>query len=174
MDQNRDQLREVEQARQRVAQDVRSVAENANVVERAKENVQGKVDDAKSAMSDQVRTARDKLADARDTMSTSMQSMRENIGNMNPMENPIGMLLAGLAVGFLIGLVLPVTRFEAERIGPMTEDMKDRVRQAGTEVVRRGGEVIKDTIDAGRDAAATSLKEQTRDITTGGTADSLQ
>jgi ElaB/YqjD/DUF883 family membrane-anchored ribosome-binding protein len=168
MDQERDQVREVEEARQRVAQDVRSVAENANVVDRAKENVQGKVDDAKSMMSERVRGAREKLESARETMQSSVQNMasnmRENMKNPNPMENPIGMLFAGLAVGFLIGLALPVTRFESERIRPLTDDMKDRMRQAGSEVVRRGGEVIKETIDAGREAATTSLREQARDI----------
>src|SRR5579884_1499345 len=168
MDQDRDQIRQVEDARERVAQDVRSVAENANVVERTKETVQGKVDDAKSAMGDRVRTAREKLESARDNVSSTMQSTmenaRSNMLNMNPMENPICMLIAGAAVGFLIGLALPITRFESERLGPVTDDMKDRMRQAGTEVVRRGTEVIKETIDAGREAATTSIREQARDM----------
>jgi hypothetical protein len=64
------------------------------------------------------------------------------------LENPIGMLLAGMAAGFLVGMLLPVTRFESERIGPMTDQMKDRMREAGGEIMRRGGEVIKDTITA--------------------------
>lgn len=174
MDQERDQVRQVEEARERVAQDVRSVAENANVVDRAKENVQGKVDDAKSMVSERVRGAREKLESARDTMQSSVQNMassvRENIKSPNPMENPIGMLLAGLAVGFLIGLALPVTRFESERIRPLTDDMKDRMRQAGSEVVRRGGEVIKETIEAGREAATTSIREQARDMGVGGSS----
>jgi len=139
MDQDRNQLRQVEDARERVAQDVRSVAENANIVERTKETVQDKVDDAKSMMSDRVRDAREKLETARDTMQESVQNMTSNLGNLNPMENPIGMLLAGLAVGFLIGLALPVSRFEAERIGPITDDVKDRMRRARGEVMRRGG-----------------------------------
>ncbi len=152
MDQERDQIRQVEDARERVAADVRNVAENANVVERTKETVQGKVDDAKSMMGDRVRDARDKLEDARDTMQGSVRSMASNIGNMNPMENPIGMLIAGLAVGFLIGMLLPVTRFEAERIGPITDDIKDRARQAGGEVMRRGTEVIIESIETSREA----------------------
>jgi ElaB/YqjD/DUF883 family membrane-anchored ribosome-binding protein len=164
MDQDRDQLRQVEDARERVAQDVRSVAENANVVERTKETVQDKVDDAKSMVSDRVRDAREKLETARDTMQESVQNMTSSLGNLNPMENPIGMLLAGLAVGFLIGLALPVTRFEAERIGPITDDVKDRMRRARSEVMRRGGDVIKETIEASREAAVNSLREQTREM----------
>jgi ElaB/YqjD/DUF883 family membrane-anchored ribosome-binding protein len=173
MDQDRNQIREVEDARERVAQDVRSVAENANVVERTKETVRGKVNDAKDTVSDTVQGARDRLTSARDSLQSSVQDMgssvRENIGNTNLMENPIAMLVGGLAVGFLIGLVLPVTRFEAERIGPIADDMKGRVRDAGTEVVRRGGEVIKETIDASRQAATNAVREQMNDMGSGGT-----
>jgi hypothetical protein len=153
MDQERDQIREVDDARRRVAEDVRSVAENANVVERAKETAQNKMDDMKSTMSARVQQAREKLMDARDQMQ-----------RMSPAENPIGMLIAGLAVGFLIGLALPVTRFESERLGPLTQDMKDKARQASGEVMRRGSEVIKETISAGKDAATDSIREQARDM----------
>lgn len=168
MDQDRDQIRQVEDARERVAQDVRSVAENANIVERTKENVQGKVDDAKSMVGERVRDARHKLEAARDSVQSSMQStvdnMRINAGNLNPMENPLGMMIAGLAIGFLIGLALPMTRFESERLRPVADDVKDRMRQARGEVVRRGTEVIKETIDAGRQAATSSIREQVSDI----------
>jgi hypothetical protein len=52
MDQERYEFREVEDARERVADDVRSVAYNANVVERGKEAAQSKMDDAKHAVMD--------------------------------------------------------------------------------------------------------------------------
>lgn len=123
MDQERDQVREVEDARRRVAEDVRNVAENANVVDRAKETV----------------------GDRMQQMRESARNIRQSVGRVNvprnANENPIGMLIAGAAVGFLIGLVLPVSRSESKRMGPIT-------REAGSEVVRRGGEVIKETISA--------------------------
>jgi ElaB/YqjD/DUF883 family membrane-anchored ribosome-binding protein len=153
MDQERDQIREVEDARRRVADDVRNVAENANVVERAKETAQSKMEEVRTGMGQRVQQARDKLIDARDQMQ-----------RMSPSDNPIGMMIAGAAVGFLIGLALPVTRFESERIGPLAQDMKDKARAAGNEVVRRGGEVIKETISASKDAATNSIREQTRDM----------
>jgi ElaB/YqjD/DUF883 family membrane-anchored ribosome-binding protein len=154
MDQERNEVRQVDDARRRVAEDVRSVAENANVVERAKETAQSKIDDVKS------------------TVGERMQQVRESARNinipMNASDNPIGMLIAGAAVGFLIGLALPVSRFESERIGPLAQDMKSKAREAGSEVMRRGGEVIKETISAGREAASSSIKEQTREMGLGG------
>jgi len=159
MDQERSEVREVEDARERVAEDVRNVAYNANVVERAKETAQGRVDDAKQMMGDRVRSARERLENARD----SVRDMARNMP-MNPTDNPMGMVFAGLAIGFLIGMLLPVTRFESERLGPMTDDMKERMRQAGTEVMRRGGEVIKETIESAKETATNSIREQTRDM----------
>lgn len=168
MDQERNQVREVDEARRRVAEDVRSVAENANVVERAKESAQHKVEDVKSNVGQRVQQAREKLSDARDQVQRMAGESAHNVRRMNPSENPLGMLIAGAAIGFLIGLVLPVSRFESERIGPIAHDMKDKARQAGSEVVRRGGEVIKETISAGKDAATNSIREQTRDMGIGG------
>lgn len=158
MDQDRSEVRQVEEARERVAEDVRNVAYNANVVDRAKERAQDRADDARQMMSDRIRGARERLESARD----SMRDMARNMP-MNPMENPMGMLFAGLAAGFLIGMLLPVSRFESERLGPMTDEMKQRMRRAGTEVMRRGGEVIKETIESATETARTSIREQTGD-----------
>ena len=167
MDQERNQSREVDEARRRVAEDVRSVAENANVPARAKEAAQAKMDEMKSSVGDRVAQAREKLEDMRGRM---QDATREGMRNMpmNPADNPIGMLIAGAAIGFLIGLALPVTRFESERIGPMAQDVREKARQAGTDVVRRGGEVIKETISASRDAATNSIREQAKDMGLGG------
>lgn len=52
-------------------------------------------------------------------------------------DNPMLMLLGGLAVGFIIGALVPVSRFENERLGPVAGDLKDRMREA-----------VKDSIDA--------------------------
>jgi hypothetical protein len=146
MDQERDQIREIEDARTRVSEDVRAVAENANVVQRAKETVGGRM-----------REARGKLEDARD-------AARDAALSLDPRENPLGMMLAGLAAGLLIGMLIPVSPFETRRIRPIARDVKERAKSAGNEAVRRGSEVIKETLDAGSQAARSSLREQMRDF----------
>lgn len=133
MDQERSEVREVEDARRRVADDVRSIAHDANVVDRAKENMQCRVGDL-----------RDRVSDVRDQLQDRMQDMSRGMRLRSA--NPIGMLLAGMAVGFLAGLLLPVRRSEDARLGPVAEEMKERARQARSEAIRRG-EVIKETID---------------------------
>lgn len=66
------------------------------------------------------------------------------------------MMLGGMAVGFLVGLLLPVSRYESERFRPIADDVKGRVRDASGEVLRRGSEVLKETV-----------REQTREWRTG-------
>ena len=149
MDQERYESNEVMEARERVTEDIREVAYNANVVERAKEAAQSKMGDAREA-----------LGEARHAMGEAGMRVRHMT-----VENPMAMLLAGMAVGFLIGMLLPVSRFESERIGPIAEDMKERARAAGGEMIRRGGEVIKESIKAGGDGATSMRPEQTSGMT---------
>ncbi|HEV2261454.1 MAG TPA: hypothetical protein VGR69_04085 [Candidatus Rubrimentiphilum sp.] len=131
MDQERYESNEIMDARERVTEDVREVAYNANVVERAQH---------------------------------AMGEAGMRVRHMT-VENPMAMLLAGMAVGFLIGMLLPVSRFEFERIGPIAEDMKDRARAAGGEMIRRGTEVIKESIKASGDGSTSMRPEQTSGMT---------
>jgi hypothetical protein len=105
----------------------------------------GMVDRAKSAINERVETAKSAMRDATNTMR-----------DMQPADNPMLMLLGGLAIGFLIGMLIPVSRFENEQLGPVADDLKDRVREAGAQAARRGGEVIKESIDAATESMTTS------------------
>ena len=115
MDQERFEVWEVRETRDRVADDIRDAGESVNVVQRAK----------------------------------------DAIGNIRSTENPMLMLLGGLAVGFIIGMILPISRFENERIGPVADELKSRAREAGAEAVRRGGEMIKESIQSTTETRST-------------------
>lgn len=92
---------------------------------------------AKSAINDRVETAKNAMRD------------------MQPGDNPMLMLLGGLAIGFLMGMLVPVSRFENEQLGPVADDLKGRVREAGAHAARRGGEVIKESIEAAGESRTT-------------------
>src|SRR5918996_6031447 len=48
-------------------------------------------------------------------------------------ENPLGLAIGGIAVGFLAGLLVPTSRIEDEKIGPMAEQVREQVKQTGQE-----------------------------------------
>ena len=115
----------------------------------------GMVDRAKSAISDRVETAKSTMRDA-----------TSNMRDLQPGDNPMLMLLGGLAIGFLIGMLIPVSRFENEQLGPMADDLKGRVREAGAQAARRGGDVIKESIEAATESMTASSSTSSRQGTT--------
>lgn len=56
-------------------------------------------------------------------------------------ENPVGLALGGLATGFLVGMLLPSSRLEDERVGPVADQVKETAAETGKEALDRGKEV---------------------------------
>lgn len=153
MDPERNHIHEqIEDARGRVAEDVQTIGDGLNVVDRTKEAISERVDGVKSAIGEKVSATKSAVGGA----------AKRTAGAVS--DRPLLMLLGGAAVGFLAGALFPVSRFEAEHVGPVAEDLTGKVKSAGAEAVRRGGTVIRETVQAGRDAAASSLKEQVHEF----------
>jgi hypothetical protein len=68
-------------------------------------------------------------------------------------ENPIGALLSGLAVGFLVGSLLPSTPVEDERLGALKNTLQTQAHGVGTQAIEHGKAVIRDTIEAAQQSA---------------------
>ena len=79
-------------------------------------------------------------------------------------ENPLGLAVGGVAVGFLTGLLMPSTRVEDERMGEVADQLKESVRETGQEALGRGKQVAQ---EAGQSAAETARergKEQSQEL----------
>jgi Protein of unknown function (DUF3618) len=72
-------------------------------------------------------------------------------------QNPLGLAIGGLAVGFLGGLLIPGTRVEDEKIGPVADQVKEKGQEAlerGKDVAQQAAESAKETArDAGQEHA---------------------
>jgi gas vesicle protein len=75
--------------------------------------------------------------------------------------NPVGMVIGGAAVGLLAGLMIPSTRMEDEQIGDIAEQMKDTVKETGSEALQRSKQVAQDVATAASDSA----NEQSHELT---------
>lgn len=69
-------------------------------------------------------------------------------------DNPLGLVLVGLAVGTIAGVLAPVTSLEREKIGPIRDEVVDRAKRAADDVVQHGRGVLEETLSAASDSAA--------------------
>ena len=65
-------------------------------------------------------------------------------------ENPLGLAIGAAAIGFLAGLAVPSTRVEDEKLGPVADQVKDRVKETGQEALDRGKQVAQDVASTRR------------------------
>jgi hypothetical protein len=70
--------------------------------------------------------------------------------------NPLGLALAGAAVGFLAGIFAPSSSVENEKLGPMSDELKSKAVEAGQEAVEHGKQVAQATAQS----AVETAKEQ--------------
>ena len=74
-------------------------------------------------------------------------------------ENPLGLAVGAVALGFLAGLVVPSTRVENERLGPVADQVKDKVNETGQEALDRGKQVAQEAASSAADTARRQGRE---------------
>jgi hypothetical protein len=115
-------------------------------VERARDSVAGTVESVKGAVGGTTSSARQAAPSSDDVVAGARQA----VGIAQ--RNPIGLAVGSVAAGFLAGMMLPATRVEDERIGPVADDLKEHAADVGHEAVEHGKQV---TTEAAETAAST-------------------
>ena len=79
-------------------------------------------------------------------------------------DNPLGLILVGLAVGIIVGVLAPVSRIEREKLAPLRDEVVDRAKRAADDVVVHGRGVFEDTLSAASASAAKHGQALAEDI----------
>jgi ElaB/YqjD/DUF883 family membrane-anchored ribosome-binding protein len=149
MGQDPGQIRnDIEETRARMGDTAEALGHKADVPGRAREAISDKVDTVKSTFSG----AKDSVSDATPSGDNVKQGARQAVGIAK--ENPLGLAIGATAVGFVAGLLIPSTKVEDERIGPMADQVKEQAKEKGQEAVDRGKHVA--------EQAAETVKEEGR------------
>jgi ElaB/YqjD/DUF883 family membrane-anchored ribosome-binding protein len=74
-------------------------------------------------------------------------------------ENPLGLAIGGIAVGFLAGILAPSSRMEDEKLGPVADQVKDQIKETGQEAVERGKDVAQQAADTAKEAGREHAQE---------------
>jgi hypothetical protein len=151
---------DIEQTRERMGDTVEALGHKTDVTGRAKEAISGKVG-----------SVREKVSGSTPDSAEVKESARHAAGVAQ--ENPLGLGLAAVGVGFVAGLLVPVTKVENEKLGPIADDVKEKARETGEEAVESAkqvaGQAAETAKEAGREQAETlrdSAKEKARETST--------
>ena len=118
--------------------------------------------DVSARVSDKVGGVRDKITGVAPDKQQVTQGARQAAGVAQ--ENPIGLAIGSLAVGFLAGMLVPSTRIEDEKIGPMADEVKERAKETGQEALERGKEVAQDAAQSAAETAKESGQQHAEEL----------
>jgi Protein of unknown function (DUF3618) len=159
-----DDIREdIEETRARMGETVEAIGYKADVKSRVKESVADKKDAVVSRVTGAV-PDRDQ-----------MKSGARKVGVSK--ENPLGLAIAGLAAGFVVGTLLPSTRAEDERLGEMSDQVGEKAREVGQETFDRTKDVAREAVDSARETVqersgneaqelASNLRDKAQEVST--------
>jgi ElaB/YqjD/DUF883 family membrane-anchored ribosome-binding protein len=139
--------REIEQTRAEMGETVDALGYKTDVKARAKDRVVG---------------VKDRVVGATpDTGDVKQQARRaKSVAE----ENPLGLAVGAVAVGFLAGMLIPSTRVEDEKLGSMSDEIIERAKETGQEALERGKQVAQDAAETAKESGrehAQELKETT-------------
>lgn len=148
----------IEATRAQMGDTVEALGHKTDVTGRAKDAVSDKVESVRSKMSG----VGSGVSDATPTGGEMKQGARKAAGMAQ--ENPLGLAVGALAIGFVAGLLLPSTKVEDERIGPLADQVKEKAKETGEEAMERGKDVALQAAESARDTVQEAGREQAGEL----------
>jgi ElaB/YqjD/DUF883 family membrane-anchored ribosome-binding protein len=157
MGENPDDIRaEIERTREEMGETVDALGYKTDVKARAKDSIHEK----KESVMGVATSAKERLVGAGQTVGDATpdsQQVKQQARRAKSVaqENPLGLAVGAVAVGFLAGMLIPSTRVEDDKLGPMSDDVIERAKETGQEALEHGKQVAQD--------AAETVKESGRE-----------
>jgi gas vesicle protein len=181
MGQDPDAIRQdIEQTRADMSETVEVIGYKADVPSRAKDKVSQKMEDVKSKVSETATRAKEAVTGATSRVGDAASGTAARVGEATPTggeakqqakravglakENPLGLAVGAVALGFLAGLVVPSTRVENERLGPVADQVKEKVKETGQEAVDRGKQVAQEVASTATDTAKDKAQDHGQEL----------
>jgi ElaB/YqjD/DUF883 family membrane-anchored ribosome-binding protein len=144
---------DIEATRTRMGDTAEALGHKADVPGRAREAVADKVESVKSTLSG----AKDSVSGTTPSGEDVKEGARQAVGIAK--ENPLGLAIGATAVGFVAGLLIPATRVENEKIGPMADQLKDQAKETGQEAMERGKHVAEQAVETAKEEGQKQARE---------------
>src|SRR4051795_10975700 len=146
--------REIEATRDNMGETVDALTYKADVKSRAKESLVGKKDSIKS-----------KVVGGSDAAPDGEQ-VKDNARRAAGIaqENPLGLAIGSVAVGFIAGLLIPSSSVEDRKLGPIADDVKDKVKETGQEALQRGQHVAQEAAQSAQQTVQEQGRQQGQEL----------
>jgi len=146
-----DHIREdIEQTRERMGDTVEAIGYKTDVKSRVKENISDKKDAVVSRVTGAVPDGQ------------QLKSGARKVGVSK--QNPLGLGIAAVAVGFVVGTLMPSTTVEDERLGEMSDQLGEKAREAGQEALERGKTVASAAVDSAKETVSDKSSTQAEEM----------
>jgi gas vesicle protein len=145
---------EIEQTRAQMGDTVEAIGYKTDVKSRAADKVAG--------VRDRITGAKESVSDRTPSTGDVKDGAQKAVGVAQ--SNPLGLGIAALAGGFLVGMLLPTTNVENEKLGPMSDQLKEQAKETATEAVDRGKQVAQEAASAAADTAKEQGQEQAQEL----------
>jgi gas vesicle protein len=154
----REVQQQIEDTRSRMGETVEAIGYKADVKTRAREKVSGTVESVKS----KVGGTGSRVNEATPGREDVKQSARKAAGLAE--ENPIGLALGSVALGFLAGMLVPSTRVEDEKLGDVSEQVKEKVKETAQEAGERGKQVAQEAAQSAKETVQESGRQHADEL----------
>jgi hypothetical protein len=162
---------EIEETRARMGDTVEAIGYKADVKSRVKDTIVQKKDAVVGSADSLVSRVSGVVPD-RQQVKTGAQKVGVS------RQNPLGLAIAGAAVGFVVGTLIPSTTAEDEHLGEMSDQVGEKAREAGQEALDRTKDVAREAVDNARETVqersgdeaeqmASSLRDKAQEVGTG-------
>jgi ElaB/YqjD/DUF883 family membrane-anchored ribosome-binding protein len=153
---------EIEQTRGEMGETMDAIGYKTDVRARTGDYVSDKKDKVAGTVSgvkDRVASTASRVVPSREGIKHQSQRVASSAQS-----NPVGMAVGAAAVGFLVGMLVPSTRVEDERVGGIADQMKEKVSDVGHEALERGREVAQEVKDSAVETVRERGHEETQEL----------
>jgi hypothetical protein len=159
---------DIDETRAQLGETVEALGYKADVKSRLKESIS----DKKDAVVGTVASGKDAVVGTADSLVSKVTGAVPDTEQVKhgaqkvgiSKENPLGLAIGGAAFGFLAGLLLPSTRVEDEKLGEVSDEVMERVKETGQDAIGRGKQVAAEAVDSAKETATRSGKEQGKKV----------
>ena len=113
--------------------------------------------DVKSRAKDRVGRMTGRVSDAAPDAEHVKQGARRAAGVAQ--ENPIGLALGSIAIGFVAGMLIPSTRMEDEKLGEVSDSVVEKAKETGQEALEHGKQVAQDVAETAKESGQQHAEE---------------